>query len=151
MSKVIAGWALLLRFSVAGFWLFFAGQRWIDRSWVRDLFTTAAAGNYIPVYGDILRSLAPSWEAVAIAITVAETIVGLMILLGVYARAAAVFGAVIALNLWMTFFFCDCWWNRADAPQVFWFYFSAVLLNLAAAREKHKPLIAKLQRKSKPA
>lgn len=64
-----------------------------------------------------------------------------MIVLGLFPRAAAAAGAFIALNLWLTFSFCDCWWNRADAPQMFWFYFSAVLLNLAVAREKHHPRI----------
>ncbi|MCS7094753.1 MAG: DoxX family membrane protein [Thaumarchaeota archaeon] len=141
MSRLLVAWALLLRFSVAGFWIFFASQRWFDRSWVRELFFTAAAGNYVPIYGEILRVLVPSWEAVTIAVTSAETAVGIMLLLGVYARAVTVAGALIALNLWLTFSFCDCWWNRADAPQVFWFYFSAMLLNMAAARERHASII----------
>ncbi|MEM1944863.1 MAG: hypothetical protein QW756_03640 [Nitrososphaerota archaeon] len=37
----------------------------------------------------------------------------------------------LPLNLWLTFSFCNYWWNRTDAPQVLWFYFSALLLNLA--------------------
>ncbi|MDW7978274.1 MAG: DoxX family membrane protein [Candidatus Caldarchaeum sp.] len=147
MSKILTVWILLLRLSVGGFWLFFASQRWLDRSWVRELFTTAAEGNYIPLYGDLLRSLTPSWDILVLVITLIETAVGLMIILGVYPRAAALLGAAVALNLWLTFVFCDCWWNRADAPQVFWFYFSALLLNLAVLREKSPLRIIPFKRK----
>ncbi|MCX8202853.1 MAG: DoxX family membrane protein [Nitrososphaeria archaeon] len=140
MSRLLSAWALFLRLSVAGFWLFFASQRWFDRSWVRELFATAALGNYVPLYGDLLRALVPSWEAVTLAVTVAETAIGIALLLGFYARAAAVAGAAIALNLWLTFSLCDCWWNERDAPMVFWFYFSAFLLNVAVARERHAPM-----------
>ncbi|MEM1943747.1 MAG: DoxX family membrane protein [Candidatus Caldarchaeum sp.] len=132
-------WSLLLRLAVGGFWLFFASQRWLDRAWVKPLLETAAEGNYLPFYGNLLRQAAQSWETVALAATVAETIVGVMILLGFFPRAAAAAGALIALNLWLTFSFCSCPWNTTDAPQVFWFYFSAFLLNLVVLREKNHP------------
>ncbi|MEM0441131.1 MAG: DoxX family membrane protein [Candidatus Caldarchaeum sp.] len=141
-------WSLMLRFSVGVFWLFFASQRWFDRSWVRPLLETAAAGNYIPIYRDLLRQAANSWEAMAIIVTIAETSVGAMIVIGVFPRIAALVGAVIASNLWLTFSFCDCWWNTEDAPMVFWFYFSAFMLNLAVVREKSHPSIIKVRKKA---
>jgi len=150
MGLFTALWSFVLRFSVGGFWLFFASQRWFDRSWVEGLFTTAAAANYLPVYGDVLRRAAESWMYVALATTAAETVVGLMMVLGVFTRAAGTAGAFIALNLWLTFSFCDCWWNRQDAPQVFWFYFSALLLNLAVAREKTHPPLIRRRNSKKP-
>ncbi len=149
MSKLLTAWLLVLRFSVGGFWLYFASQRWFDRSWVRELFTTAAYGNYLPFYGEFLRSLARSWEIVALAVTAAETAVGILIVLGVFPRAAAAVGAFIALNLWLAFSFCNCWWNVTDMPQVFWFYFSAFLLNLAVLREKNHVKLLYLKRRRK--
>ncbi|MEM4342351.1 MAG: DoxX family membrane protein [Candidatus Caldarchaeum sp.] len=140
-------WTLLLRLAVGGFWLFFASQRWLDRAWVKPLLETAADGNYLPFYRDLLRQAAQSWETVTLAVTAAETIVGVMIVLGFFPRAAAAAGAFIALNLWLTFSFCNCPWNRTDAPQVFWFYFSAFLLNLAVLREKTHPSLLRGRKK----
>jgi len=137
MSRLTELWALAVRFSAGFFWLFFASQRWFDVGWVRDLFTTAAANNYIPFYGDFLRRLAGDWFIIAAVVTAAETAIGLMMVLGVFPRVAGGLGAVIAANLLLTFSFCNCPWNTADAPMVFWFYFSAALLNLAVLREQH--------------
>jgi uncharacterized membrane protein YphA (DoxX/SURF4 family) len=92
------------------------------------------------VYGALLRILVDSWFYVALFVTLAETAIGLMLILGIFPRVAGGVGALIALNLLPTFSFCDCPWNTADAPTVFWFYFSAVLLNLAVLRERHTML-----------
>jgi uncharacterized membrane protein YphA (DoxX/SURF4 family) len=74
-------------------------------------------------------------------VTAAETAIGFMMVLGVFPRVAGGLGALIAANLLLTFSFCNCPWNTADAPTVFWFYFSATLLNLAVLREQHNLLI----------
>jgi uncharacterized membrane protein YphA (DoxX/SURF4 family) len=141
MPRLTELWALAVRLSTGFFWLFFASQRWFNVGWVRDLFTTAAANNYIPLYGDFLRSLAGDWFILAAVVTAAETAIGLMMVLGVFPRVAGGLGALIAANLLLTFSFCNCPWNTADAPTVFWFYFSATLLNLAVLREQHNLLI----------
>jgi uncharacterized membrane protein YphA (DoxX/SURF4 family) len=141
MSRLTDFWALAVRFSAGFFWLYFASQRWFDVSWVKDLYITAAANNYIPLYGELLRSLAGDWFTLAVVVTVAETAIGFMMILGVFPRVAGGLGALIAANLLLTFSFCDCPWNAADAPMVFWFYFSAALLNLAVLREQHKLLV----------
>ncbi len=138
MSRTADVWAFVLRISVGGFWLYFASQRWFDISWVRELFTTAAYNNYTPLYGDLLRGLVDSWLIIAYGVTAAETVIGLMLVLGIYPRLAGGAGAFIAANLLLTFSFCTCPWNAADAPMVFWFYFAAVILNLAVLRESHQ-------------
>lgn len=107
----------------------------------------AASGNYIPLYGNILRELAASWEVLTVTVTVLETAVGVMLLTGIYPRIAAAIGTFIAANLWLTFSFCDCRWNRQDPAQVFWFYYSALLLNLAILREKNQPSLIQRKRK----
>ncbi|MEM4417537.1 MAG: DoxX family membrane protein [Nitrososphaerota archaeon] len=147
MSRLSSMWVLMLRLSVAGFWLFFASQRWFNRGWVEELFTEAASGNYIPFYGNMLRELTASWEVLTLTVTALETAVGVMFLVGLYPRIAAVIGTFIAANLWLTFSFCDCLWNRQDPAQVFWFYYSALLLNLAILREKNQPSIIRHRRK----
>jgi uncharacterized membrane protein YphA (DoxX/SURF4 family) len=150
MSRLTDLWALTLRISAGVFWLYFASQRWLNIEWVRELFTTAASNNYIPVYGSMLRALTDSWLILALGVTAAETIIGIMLVLGVLPRIASGIGALIALNLLMTFSFCNCPWNTADAPMVFWFYFSAVLLNLAVLREQHHLLILRRRPTKRP-
>ena len=135
MSPLIDLCALALRLSRGFFWLFFASQRWLDISWARDLFTTAAVNNYLPVYGALLRTLMDSWYYAALFVTVAETAIGLMLVLGIFPRLAGGVGALIALNLLLTFSFCNCPWNTADVPIVFRLYFLVTFLNLAVLRE----------------
>ena len=123
-------WQVTLRLIVGAYWIFFSYSKWSDRSWVRDLLGTAAQGSYIPIYGQILRSLAsPNWSTLAIAITIVEAAVGLMILLGLFTRIAAAVGAFLGLNLTLTFSFCNCPWT-SDFQLVFWFYFAPTLLNV---------------------
>ena len=98
LSRLVDFWALALRLSTGLFWLFFASQRWLDISWARDLFTTAAVNNYLPVYGALLRTLMDSWYYVALFVTVAETAIGLMLVLGIFPRLAGGVGALIALT-----------------------------------------------------
>lgn len=127
---------------MGGYWLFFSSQRWFDRSGVQDLVNTAAQGNYVPFYEDLLRILiATNLETTATAITILETIVGLMILLGVFTKIAGLLGAFINLNLTLTFSFCQCPWAEADFPLVFWFYFAPMLLNLQIAFDQSANVI----------
>ncbi|MBI4257344.1 MAG: DoxX family membrane protein [Thaumarchaeota archaeon] len=135
-------WQLMLRIIVGGYWLFFSSQRWFDRSGVQVLVNTAAQGNYVPFYGDVLRIfVSPNLEATAIAITVLETTVGLMIILGVFIKIAGLIGAFVNLNLTLTFSFCQCPWAEADFPLVFWFYFAPMLLNLQIVLDKSANVI----------
>jgi len=136
-------WQLALRLSIGFYWLYFASQRWLSVEWVEGLLKTAAEGNYVPLYGDILRAAVElEWRSLAWTITIAETIVGLMIILGILVKVAGATGALIDLNLLMTFAFCSCPWNENEFPLVFWFYFAPMLLNMQLIADKSAEVIS---------
>lgn len=123
-------WHTILRVIMGAFWLDFSYQKWFDRTWVKDLLSTAAQGNYIPVYGTLLREIAsPNWWTVSLVVMVLEAVVGSMILLGLFTRVAATVGVLMSLGLTLTFCFCNCPWTN-DFLLVFWFYFGPFLLNV---------------------
>ncbi len=141
-ERLELAWQLALRLSIGIYWLYFASQRWIDVSWVEWLLKTAADGNYVPIYGDILRmTVAWDWENLARIVTIAETAVGLMIILGILVKIAGAIGALIGLNLLTTFAFCSCPWNEREFPLVFWFYFAPTLLNMQLIFDKSSKTI----------
>jgi uncharacterized membrane protein YphA (DoxX/SURF4 family) len=130
-------WQVVLRLIVGGYWLYFSYQKWFDRTWVKDMVAAAAQGSYIPFYREFLQTVAlPNWETLALLITIAEGVVGLMILLGFLTRIAAAVGAFITANLIVSFTFCTCAWAVSDFPLVFWFYFSALILNIQLIFDK---------------
>lgn len=113
---------------VGGYWVFFSHQKWFDRSWVERTINTAAQGNYLPVYSQILKQLVvPNSSTLALLTTILEAAVGFMLILGILTRIAAIVGSLIDINLTMIFGFCNC---TADFPLVFWFYFAPFLLNV---------------------
>jgi len=105
-------------------------MKWFDRSWVSDLLHTAASGNYVPGYNQLLRYAASNPGSIALVVTILETIIGLSILLGIRTRAGATLGSILGVNLFFTFTFCRCEWAQVDFPLVFWFYFFPIILNL---------------------
>lgn len=130
-------WQLTLRVFVGSYWIFFSSQRWFTPYVVKDITVTAAQGNYLPVYGQLLRAVVLSNpELTILAVTILESLVGFMILLGVLPKVASVIGALHGLNLTLTFSFCTCPWVEADFPLTFWFYFSAFLLNMQILFDK---------------
>jgi uncharacterized membrane protein YphA (DoxX/SURF4 family) len=94
------------------------------------MIRTAAQGNYVPLYSQVLRNfVAPNSAILALLIAIVEATVGFMIILGILTRVAATVGALMDLNLVMTFSLCNCPWTN-DFPLVFWFYFGPFLLNV---------------------
>jgi len=127
----------MLRLIVAFYWIFFSYQKWFDRSWVRDLLSTAAQSSYIPFYTQFLNHLAlPNWSSVALGVTILEGAIGVMMLLGWLTRIAAALGTLLSLGLTFTFALCKCPWTEADFPLVFWFYFAPLLLNVQVIFDK---------------
>jgi uncharacterized membrane protein YphA (DoxX/SURF4 family) len=123
-------WQTILRIIMGVYWLDFSYQKWFDRTWVKNLLSTAAQGNYIPVYGTLLREIAsPNWWTVSLVVMVLEAVVGSMILLGIFTRVAATIAALMSLGLILTFCFCNCPWTN-DFLLTFWFYFGPFLLNV---------------------
>jgi len=129
-SSLQLAWHTILRIIMGVYWLYFSYQKWFDRTWVKDLLSTAAQGNYIPVYGTLVRELAsPNWWTVGLVVMVLEAVVGSMLLLGLFTRVAATIASLMSLALILTFCFCNCPWTN-DFPLVFWFYFGPFLLNV---------------------
>ena len=110
-------WRSLFRIGVGVYWLYFASQKWpspwgvgpthgID--WVHPLLIRAAAVNPVPLLHDALTQLVlPNWQVFALLQAVGETAVGVLLILGLATRPAALIGTLLAINLSLTVAFTD--------------------------------------------
>jgi thiosulfate dehydrogenase (quinone) large subunit len=110
-------WHSLFRIGVGVYWLYFASQKWpaplgagpthgID--WMRPLIERAAAVNPVPFLHDLLTQLVvPNWQFFSVLQATAETAVGVLLILGIATRPAALVGTLLALNLSLTVAFTD--------------------------------------------
>jgi len=122
------GWLVLARAIVGVYWLYFGVQKWFDYGWVRDTLTIAAQNNPIPVYSNLLRSfILPNWQSIAILQTIAETLIGLGLILGISSRLCGSVGVFMAANLTLAMGF-----SFPDFSLVFWYYALSLVLNLTA-------------------
>jgi uncharacterized membrane protein YphA (DoxX/SURF4 family) len=96
----------------------------------------AANGSYLPGYSQLLKYAANNSGPIAIVIMILETVVGAFILLGILVRVGATIGALIGLNLMLTFALCRCTWTQTDFPLIFWFYLLPIILNIQVAFDK---------------
>jgi uncharacterized membrane protein YphA (DoxX/SURF4 family) len=106
-------WRSLFRIGVGVFWLYFASQKWPAPlglgsslhgiAWMQPLMVQAAQVNPVPGLHDILvRVVIPNWQPFAFGEAVAETVVGVLLILGLATRPAAVLATLLALNLSLT-------------------------------------------------
>jgi len=117
-------WPSVVRFVVGLYWLYFASQKWQGVGWMKPLIESSARDNPIPGLHEFLVSVvAPNWFAFALAQSVAETVVAVLLILGLGTRWAAVLGFLLAANLALTVAF-DV---RDDGFR--WLYYLAVILN----------------------
>jgi uncharacterized membrane protein YphA (DoxX/SURF4 family) len=117
-------WRGVFRVVVGVFWLYFASQKWGGVGWMQPLIQGAAAANPIPGLHELLAVVvAPNWFAFAVAEAVAETIVGVFLVLGLATRKAAVVGLLLALNLALVVAF-----EVSDIGSR-WIYYLTVLVN----------------------
>ena len=117
-------WPSVVRFVVGVYWLYFASQKWQGVGWMKPLIESSAHNNPIPGLHEFLVSVvAPNWFAFALAQSVAETVVAILLILGLGTRWAAVLGFLLAANLALTVAF-DV---RDDGFR--WLYYLAVILN----------------------
>jgi uncharacterized membrane protein YphA (DoxX/SURF4 family) len=117
-------WPSVVRFVVGLYWLYFASQKWQGVGWMKPLIESSAHDNPIPGLHEFLVSVvAPNWFAFALAQSVAETVVAVLLILGLGTRWAAVLGFLLAANLALTVAF-DV---RDDGFR--WLYYLAVILN----------------------
>jgi uncharacterized membrane protein YphA (DoxX/SURF4 family) len=117
-------WRAVFRIVVGVFWLYFASQKWGGVGWMQPLIQGSAQVNPIPGLHELLAVVvAPNWFPFAVAEAVAETIVGVLLVLGLATRKAAVMGLLLALNLALVVAF--------EVPDIGsrWIYYLAVLVN----------------------
>jgi uncharacterized membrane protein YphA (DoxX/SURF4 family) len=117
-------WRGVFRIVVGIFWLYFASQKWGGVGWMRPLIQGAASANPIPGLHELLAVVvAPNWFLFAVAQAIVETIVGILLVLGLATRKVAVLGLLLALNLALVVAF-----EVSDIGSR-WIYYLAVLVN----------------------
>lgn len=117
-------WHTLYRAGLGLFWLYFASQKWQGVAWMHAYMVQAARVNPIPGLHELLTAVVvPNWQPFALAQGLAETLVGLALLLGLATRKAAVVGFLLALNLALTVAFLS------NDLGFRWLYYLALLAN----------------------
>ncbi len=117
-------WASLLRITVGLYWLYFASTKWHGVGWVRDLMQSAGQANPIPGLREILiEVVAPNWLIFAVAQTVGETVVAVLLIVGLATRWAGVLGLMLAAGLALVVAF------EVKDDGFRWLYYLALLVN----------------------
>ena len=116
-------WASLFRVVVGLFWLYYASQKWQGVDWMRALIKPTATVNPIPgLHEFLVQVVVPNWFPFAIAQGAGETVVAVLLILGLATRWVGVLGLLLALNLALTVAF-------AADPGFRFLYYLAVLVN----------------------
>jgi uncharacterized membrane protein YphA (DoxX/SURF4 family) len=123
MSRAAAAWPSLFRFFVGLYWLYFASTKWNGVEWVKPLMQGAGAANPIPGLKELLTDVvAPNWFLFAVAQTAGETVVAVLLILGLATRWAALLGVLLAVGLALVVAF------EVGDPGFRWLYYLAVLV-----------------------
>jgi len=116
--------ASLFRIVVGLFWLYFASTKWQGIEWTRSLIQSAGPANPIPgLHEFLIQVVAPNWFAFSVAQTIGETVIGLLLVLGLATRWVAVGGLFLAVNLALVVAF------EVSDPGFRWLYYLSVLVN----------------------
>ena len=114
----------MFRVVVGLFWLYFASTKWQGVGWTRSLIQSAGPANPIPgLHEFLIQVVAPNWFVFSVAQTIGETVVALLLILGLATRWAAVAGFLLALNLALVVAF------EVSDPGFRWLYYLSVLVN----------------------
>jgi uncharacterized membrane protein YphA (DoxX/SURF4 family) len=117
-------WTSAFRIIVGIFWLYFASTKWRSVEWTRGLIQAAAAANPIPGLKEFLANVvAPNWFVFSVAQTIAETVIAILLILGLATRWASIAGLLLAANLALVVAF------EVKDPGFRWLYYLAVLVN----------------------
>jgi uncharacterized membrane protein YphA (DoxX/SURF4 family) len=118
-------WRSIFRISAGLYWLYFASQKWtMGVAWMRPLIQAAPRSNPIPGLHEFLAEVvAPNWFLFAVLQTAGESLVAVLLILGLATRKAAVIGFLLALNLALTVAF------ETGDLGFRWLYYLAVLVN----------------------
>jgi uncharacterized membrane protein YphA (DoxX/SURF4 family) len=121
--RMSEAWASLFRIAIGLYWLYFASQKWQGVGWMRDLIASTAKVNPIPGLHELLVSVVvPNWLPFALAQSIGETVVAILLILGLATRWAGILGLLLAANLALTVAF-----GAEDGFR--WLYYLAVLAN----------------------
>jgi uncharacterized membrane protein YphA (DoxX/SURF4 family) len=117
-------WASVFRVVVGLYWLYFASTKWQGVGWTQGLIQSAGAANPIPGLREILINVvAPNWFIFSVVQTVGETVVALLLIVGLATRWAAVLGLMLAIGLALVVAF------EVKDDGFRWLYYLAVLVN----------------------
>ncbi|HSS93994.1 MAG TPA: DoxX family membrane protein [Candidatus Dormibacteraeota bacterium] len=117
-------WPSLFRITVGLYWLYFASTKWQGVGWVRGLIQSAGDSNPIPGLHELLvQVVAPNWFLFAVAQTVGETVVAVLLILGLATRWAAIVGLLLATSLALVVAF------EVKDDGFRWLYYLGVLVN----------------------
>jgi uncharacterized membrane protein YphA (DoxX/SURF4 family) len=121
--RMSEGWASLFRIAIGLYWLYFASQKWQGVGWMRGVMASTARVNPIPGLHEFLVSVVvPNWLPFALAQSIGETLVAILLILGLATRWAGILGLLLAANLALTVAF-----GAEDGFR--WLYYLAVLAN----------------------
>jgi uncharacterized membrane protein YphA (DoxX/SURF4 family) len=105
------------------YWLYFASTKWTGVDWVKGLMQSAGADNPIPGLKEFLTDVvAPNWFLFAVAQTIGETVVGVLLILGLATRWAALLGVLLSVGLALVVAF------EVGDLGFRWLYYLAVLV-----------------------
>ena len=117
-------WASVFRITVGLYWLYFASTKWQGVGWVRDLMQAAGPSNPIPGLRDLLAQVvAPNWFFFAVAQTAGETLVAILLIVGLATRWAGILGLLLATGLALSVGF------EVKDDGFRWLYYLGVLVN----------------------
>jgi uncharacterized membrane protein YphA (DoxX/SURF4 family) len=117
-------WKSVFRIFVGLYWLYFASTKWQSVEWTRGLIQSAGGINPIPGLKEFLTQVvAPNWYLFSVAQTIGETVVGILLVLGLATRWASIGGLLLAANLALVVAF------EVVDPGFRWLYYLAVLVN----------------------
>ncbi|HEY3195261.1 MAG TPA: DoxX family membrane protein [Candidatus Dormibacteraeota bacterium] len=119
-----AAWPSVFRITVGLFWLYFASTKWLGVDWVKGLMQAAGPANPIPGLRELLiHIVTPNWQEFAIGQTVGETLVAVLLIVGLATRWAGILGFLLAVNLALVVAF------EVSDPGFRWLYYLSVLVN----------------------
>jgi len=105
-------WHSLFRIGIGVFWLYFGSQKWPAPlglgplhgiEWMHPLMQQAAQDNPVPgLHALLVQLVVPNWSVFALAQAVGETVVGVLLIVGLATRPAALVATLLALNLSLT-------------------------------------------------
>lgn len=117
-------WPSAFRVTVGLYWLYFASQKWQGVGWMKGLIQSAGDANPIPGLHELLvQVVAPNWFLFALAQGAGETVVAVLLILGLATRWVGILGLLLATGLALVVGF------EVNDDGFRWLYYLGVLVN----------------------